>query len=138
MFVALLFAVMDSQEKKLTLCSAGQTQPVLMSAKTSEAILVDTQGDTFPLGILEDANYEETQLQLGPGDKVVFYTDGIVEAMNEQEEMFGFEKLQEVIKTSSADTAEALMNEIISSVRDFTGDAPQHDDITVIVVGVTE
>jgi sigma-B regulation protein RsbU (phosphoserine phosphatase) len=138
MFVALLFAVMDSQEKKLTLCIAGQTQPVLMSAKTSEAILVDTQGDTFPLGILEDANYEETQLQLGPGDKVVFYTDGIVEAMNEQEEMFGFEKLQEVIKTSSADTAEALMNEIISSVRDFTGDAPQHDDITVIVVGVTE
>ena len=55
MFVALLFAVMDSQGKMLTLCSAGQTQPVLMSAKTSEATLVETLGDTFPLGILEDA-----------------------------------------------------------------------------------
>ena len=51
--------------------------------------------------------------------------------MNEQEEMYGFEFLQEVIKLSQADTAEVLMNEIIASVHDFTGDTPQHDDITV-------
>ena len=76
MFVALLFAVLNSKDKTLTLCSAGQTQPVLMSAKTTEATLVDTQGDTFPLGILDEANYEETRLQLDAGDRVVFYTDG--------------------------------------------------------------
>ena len=75
-------------------------------------------------------------MQLDPGDKVVFYTDGIVEAMNAQEEMYGFERLQEVVKSSKSETAEALMNEIIASVHDFTGDAPQHDDITVIVVSV--
>ena len=138
MFVALLFAVLNSEDKTLTLCSAGQTQPIHMSSKTAETILVETQGDTFPLGILDDANYEETLLQLAPGDKVVFYTDGIVEAMNEQEEMFGFEKLQEVIKNSTADGANGLLQDIISSIRDFTGDAPQHDDITVIVVGVTK
>jgi serine phosphatase RsbU (regulator of sigma subunit) len=136
MFVALLFAVMDSKENMLTLCSAGQTQPVLMAANTGEATLVDTEGDTFPLGILDDANYEETELKLGAGDRVVFYTDGIVEAMNAQEEMYGFERLQEVIKASTADKAETLLNDIISSVQNFTGDAPQHDDITVIVVGV--
>ena len=136
MFVALLFAVLNSQDKTLTLCSAGQTQPVLMSAKTSEATLVETKGDTFPLGILEDASYEETRLQLDSGDRVVFYTDGIVEAMNAQEEMYGFERLQEVVKFSQAETAEAMMNEIIASVHDYTGDAPQHDDITVIVVSV--
>jgi sigma-B regulation protein RsbU (phosphoserine phosphatase) len=138
MFVALLYAVLDAKEQTLTLCSAGQTQPVLMSAKTAEATLVETKGDTFPLGILEDANYEETRRQLEPGDKVIFYTDGIVEAMNTQEEMFGFERLQEVIKTSKADTAEALMNDIIAIVHDFAGDAPQHDDLTVIVVSVAE
>ena len=138
MFVALLFAVLNSEDKTLTLCSAGQTQPVLISAKTEEARLVETEGDTFPLGILEDASYEETQLQLEPGDRVVLYTDGIVEAMNEKEEMFGFERLQEVTKTSKADTAEALMNHIIASVRDFTGEAPQHDDITVIVIGTAK
>jgi serine phosphatase RsbU (regulator of sigma subunit) len=138
MFVALLYAVLDTEKGGVGLCSAGQTQPVMMSAKTAEATLVETLGDTFPLGILEDASYEETRLQLEPGDKVVFYTDGIVEAMNKKEEMFGFERFQEVIKISKADTAEALMNDIITSVSDFTGDAHQHDDLTLIVANVTD
>jgi sigma-B regulation protein RsbU (phosphoserine phosphatase) len=138
MFVALLYAVLNSQDRTLTMCSAGQTQPIMMSAKTAEATLVETEGDTFPLGILEDANYEETRLQLQSGDKVVFYTDGIVEAMNEQEEIYGFERLQEVIRSSRVDTAEKLMNEVIKSVDAFTGSAPQHDDITVIVVSVAK
>jgi serine phosphatase RsbU (regulator of sigma subunit) len=136
MFVALLYAVLDAEKGGVGLCSAGQTQPVLMSAKTAEVKLVETLGDTFPLGILEDASYEETRLQLEPGDKVVFYTDGIVEAMNKKEEIYGFERLQEVIKTSKASEAEALMNDIITSVSNFTGNAPQHDDLTLIIVSV--
>jgi serine phosphatase RsbU (regulator of sigma subunit)/CHASE2 domain-containing sensor protein len=134
MFVALLYAVLDAKDGRVGLCSAGQTQPLLMSAKTAEVTLVETVGDTFPLGILDDVNYEETQLQMEPGDKVVYYTDGIVEAMNKHEDMYGFERLQEVVKSSPADTAEALMNDIISDVSDFTGAAPQHDDLTIIVV----
>jgi sigma-B regulation protein RsbU (phosphoserine phosphatase) len=105
-----------------------------LSAKSAEAVLIETVGDTFPLGILADANYEETQLQMEPGDKVVYYTDGIVEAMNKREEMYGFERLHEVVKSSEADTAEALMNDIINGVSDFTGAATQHDDLTIIVV----
>jgi serine phosphatase RsbU (regulator of sigma subunit) len=136
MFVALLFAVFNAEDKSVTLCSAGQTQPIHFSAKTEATTLVETTGDTFPLGILEDASYEETLLQLEPGDKVVLYTDGIVEAMNEKEEMYGFERLQEVIKSSRAETSEKLMNEIITAVQDFAGNTPQHDDLTVIVVSV--
>jgi len=134
MFVALLYAVLDAEDGSVGLCSAGQTQPLLMSAKTAEVTLVETVGDTFPLGILDDVNYEETQLQMEPGDKVVYYTDGIVEAMNKHEDMYGFERLHEVVKSSPAETAEALMNDIIRSVSDFTGAAPQHDDLTIIVV----
>jgi sigma-B regulation protein RsbU (phosphoserine phosphatase) len=134
MFVALLYAVLDAEKGTVGMCSAGQTQPLLLSAKTAEANLVETVGDTFPLGILDEANYEETQLKMEPGDKVVYYTDGIVEAMNKNEDMYGFERLHEVVKSSQAETAEALMNDIISSVSDFTGAAPQHDDLTIIVV----
>jgi len=134
MFVALLYVVLDGQDKSMNLCSAGQTQPVLMSGKTADAALVETKGDTFPLGILDDAEYEETRLKLEPGDKVVFYTDGIVEAMNEQEEMFGFDRLLNVVKNSQAKTAESLMEEIKSNVNEFAGNAPQHDDITIIVI----
>jgi serine phosphatase RsbU (regulator of sigma subunit) len=134
MFVALLYAVHNTEDGSVGLCSAGQTQPLLLSAKTSEPTLVETVGDTFPLGILDEANYEETQLKMEPGDKIVYYTDGIVEAMNKNEDMYGFERLDEVVKSSTAENAEDLMNDIIKDVSDFTGDAPQHDDLTIIVV----
>jgi sigma-B regulation protein RsbU (phosphoserine phosphatase) len=136
MFVALLYVVLNGQEKNLNLCSAGQTQPVLMSAKTGAATLVETRGDTFPLGILDEANYEETQLQLVSGDKVVFYTDGIVEAKNEQEEIFGFDRLQEVIQEARAMSADSLLKEILDKVNQFVGNAAQYDDLTAIVVSV--
>jgi len=138
MFVALLYAVLDAQDQYLGLCSAGQTQPVHLSAETGEAILVETEGDTFPLGILGDAEYKETRLQLAPGDKVVFYTDGIVEAMNDQEEMFGFDRLLEVVQGATSMTAESLLKEILDKVNEFVGGAAQHDDLTVIVVSVGE
>ena len=136
MFVALLYAVLDAGEKSLSLCSAGQTQPIHLSAQEGKARLLQTQGDTFPLGILDDAAYEESRFQLQPGDKIVLYTDGIVEAMNEQEEMFGFERLLEVVQSSTSATAEALLNEIKDHVKEFTGSAAQHDDLTVIVINV--
>ena len=136
MFVALLYTVFNAHDRTLTMCSAGQTQPVLMSAKSGLASLVETKGDTFPLGILDEADYEETLLQLETGDKVVFYTDGIVEAMNEQEEMFGFERLLKMVQTSQSAIAEELLNEIVNKVKEFTGSAPQHDDLTIIVISV--
>jgi serine phosphatase RsbU (regulator of sigma subunit) len=138
MFVALLYAVIDARDQILSLSSAGQTQPIYFSAETGEARLVETEGDTFPLGILENADYEETRVQLAQGDKVVFYTDGIVEAMNEQEEIFGFDRLLEVVRGARSMTADLLLKEILDSVNVFVDDAPQHDDLTVIIVSVNE
>ena len=138
MFVALLYAVLDSRERTLSLCSAGQTQPILFSAESGEAVLVQTEGDTFPIGILDDVEYEQTRLRLFPGDRCVFYTDGIVEATNEQGEIFGFERLQELMRGAGIMNAESLLKEIISKVEDFVGNAPQHDDLTIIVVSVEE
>ena len=89
------------------------------------------------LGILDSADYQGTRVQLSPGDKIVFYTDGIVEAMNKKEEMYGFERLLDVIQASRSMDADSLLTEIISKVNSFAGGAEQHDDITVIVIGVT-
>jgi len=136
MFVALLYVVLNAKDRNLNMCSAGQTQPIHLSAESGRAVLVETEGDTFPLGILDDANYEETNLQLMPGDKVVFYTDGIVEAMDSQEEMFGFERFLKVVQSSKTFSADELLQEIMDKVAEFTGTAPQHDDLTVIVLNV--
>ncbi len=138
MFIALLYAFLNAQDKSVRLCSAGQTQPIHLSAKTGEASLVETIGDNFPLGILEDVDYKETRLQVEPGDRVVFYTDGIVEAMNEQEEIFGFERLLDVVKRAGSMGADSLLKEILDKVNEFAGSAAQHDDLTVIVVSVEE
>jgi len=91
----------------------------------------------FPLGILDEADYKETRVQLELGDKVVFYTDGIVEAMDKEKEIFGFERLQKVVEESQTMSAEALLQEIMDGVNKFVGEAPQHDDLTAIVVTVT-
>ena len=136
MFVALLFAVLNSANRTLTLCSAGQTQPIHLSAKSGEAKLIETEGDTLPLGILADANYEETNIQLSPGDRLLFYTDGIVEAMNTQEEIFGFERLIDAVQASKSIDADSLLKEILTRVNAFVGGASQHDDLTLIIVSV--
>jgi len=138
MFVALLYAVLNANDKSLSLCSAGQTQPIYWSSETGDSRLIETKGDTFPLGILEDAEYEETRLKLAPGDKVVLYTDGIVEAMSEQEEMFGFDRLLEVVRGAREITADALLKKILYEVNAFAGGAAQHDDLTIIVISAED
>ncbi len=104
---------------------------------TGEATLVETEGDSFPLGILDDADYQETNIQFEPGDKIIFYTDGIVEAMNAKEEMFGFERLMEIMQHAGDMDPESLLNEIVDSVNAFAGNVAQHDDLTIIVLGVS-
>jgi phosphoserine phosphatase RsbU/P len=136
MFVALLYVVVDGEERTLRLCSAGQTQPIRLSSKTRSADLIETEGDTFPLGILEEASYQETRIQVDAGDKMVFYTDGIVEAMNEKEEIFGFERLLDVVKSGAEMSADELLKMILDKVNGFVGSAEQHDDLTVIVVSL--
>lgn len=67
---------------------------------------------------------------------IVFYTDGIVEAMNKKEGMYGFERLLDVVQASGYMDADSLLTEIISRVNTFAGGVDQHDDITVIVLSV--
>jgi serine phosphatase RsbU (regulator of sigma subunit) len=138
MFVALLYAVLNSRDRILKMCSAGQTQPIHVSSTSGEVSLVETEGDTFPLGILDDTDYQETQLKLAAGDKVIFYTDGIVEAMNEQEELFGFERLINVVQGVRYMDADSLLKAVLNMVNEFVGGAAQHDDLTVIVVSAGE
>ena len=136
MFVALLYAVLNFEDKTIGMCSAGQTQPILLSAKTGEAVLLETEGDAFPLGIIEDADYQETPLQLHSGDTLIFYTDGVVEAMNKKEEMYGFDRFIEVVKEHKGLDAEIFMQKLIDDINRFVGKAEQHDDLTIVVIKV--
>ncbi|MGW8161928.1 MAG: PP2C family protein-serine/threonine phosphatase, partial [Desulfobulbales bacterium] len=136
MFVAMLYAELNVADKRLGLCSAGQTQPILLSAATGEATLIETEGDAFPLGIVDFAEYEETELQLNSGDVMIFYTDGVPEAMNKKEEMYGFDRFIEVIKENHGLEADRFLEKLIADINSFVGKAEQHDDLTIVVMKV--
>jgi serine phosphatase RsbU (regulator of sigma subunit) len=135
MFVALLYAVLDPVQKTLTLSSAGQTQPILCSS-ASPPVYIETEGDKFPLGIIKDCDYQETNVPLKQGDTFIFYTDGIVEAMNHKEEMYGFDRFLASIEEGKNLEADKFMEKLLSDVSRFVGDKEQHDDLTVVVVKV--
>ena len=111
-------------------------QPIHLSKKTGEAVLIETEGDAFPLGIVEFAEYEETTVALESGDLILFYTDGVVEAMNKAEEMYGFDRFLAVIKENQGLEAEAFLEKLVEDVNSFVGKAEQHDDLTIVVIEV--
>ncbi|MDX1777153.1 MAG: PP2C family protein-serine/threonine phosphatase, partial [Desulfobulbales bacterium] len=134
MFVALVYALLDPLEKSMTIVNAGQTQPIICSGRSAEPSYIDTDGDRFPLGIVDDCDYRETVLTMNSGDTVVLYTDGIVEAMNEAGDMYGFDRFMEVINQNCQLDAHAFLRQLMADVTRFVGDAEQHDDLTIVVV----
>ena len=132
MFIALLYAVFDPVARRLILSNAGQTQPVLCVPGAAPRHL-ETEGDSFPLGIVPDCVYEETAVSLPPGSVVVFYTDGAVEAMNGAQQMYGFERFMDSMEAHRALPAPVLLEKLFGDIAGFVGATEQHDDITIIV-----
>ena len=87
-----------------------------------------------PLGLLEDAAYGIQETHLEPGDKLVIYTDGLPEARNAAGEFFGHKRLRQLVRAQAGSAWRELHDTLVAAVRDFAGDAPQSDDITVAVL----
>ena len=93
----------------------------------------------MPLGIVSEIEYDETVIALMPGYILVFYSDGISEAMTSDERMYGMDTLKELIENLPLDiSAQAIVERILQEVREFVGDFPQSDDMTIIVLRVSE
>jgi serine phosphatase RsbU (regulator of sigma subunit) len=136
MFVALLYAVLDAKDKTLTLSNAGQIQPILFSSGKSKAEYINTEGDRFPLGIVKKCHYEATRISVNIGDILVFYTDGIVEAVNDKGELYGFERFLASIEGGRELGVDKLLEKLLQDVMQFVGKVEQHDDLTAVVVRV--
>ncbi len=135
MFTAMTFAVLDVPKRVLRLSNAGQAFPVLLRKGNVELLRVE--GERLPLGVQEETQYQERSVRLRPGDCVVFYTDGITEAMDPRGEMFGLDRFFDLLKTMDAGlTAKGMLESLFSRVREYSGEAAQHDDMTVVVLKV--
>jgi len=138
MFVTAFYGVLNVQTRKLTLCSAGHSPLVYFHAESCRCLQVNPSGIAlgFDKGRTFDDNLKEHTLQLGPGDRLITYTDGVIEAMNEREEEFGLKGLVEVVCQHTKSSSRDLTNAIVQALEEHRGPAEQSDDITIVTLGV--
>ena len=87
---------------------------------------------SLPLGVLPGTTFVEHQQSLAPGDQIIFFTDGITEAMDATHQLFGLERLDQVLGDCSQDAGE-LINSVTTAVEQFTGGLPADDDRTLLI-----
>ncbi len=132
MFVTLFYAVYDPANGNFIYANGGHNPPLLVHSDGSSEELPLTGG--IALGLVPDFEYEEHMLRLMPGDALILYTDGVTEAMNEEQEEFGVPRLVDVFQVSPPVDAEDATVRVFGAVHDFAGEADQSDDITCMVL----
>jgi len=110
---------------------AGHPSPMLIrDGRVSD---IYTEG-SFPVGLVEGAEFSSTHMQLEPGDTLVLFTDGIVEAPNTNRELFGFPRLRAVVESCARGSLDELQRVVLNAVTEFSRGTPQADDITLLLV----
>ncbi|MBI4814268.1 MAG: SpoIIE family protein phosphatase [Methanobacterium sp.] len=132
MFVTLFYSILDSSRNKLTFVNAGHNPPLLLRNENGEIIRLSTGG--VVLGAMKGLKMGEKTIDMYPQDLLVLYTDGVTEAINQQEDQFGEERVIKLIKDNRGMSSEDLKNLIIDTVYDFASGTPQADDITIMVL----
>jgi sigma-B regulation protein RsbU (phosphoserine phosphatase) len=132
-FTTAFLAEYDSRIRTLTYINAGHNAPILR--RSSGAIERLTNGGV-PLGILADAPYESGTVALQPGDWLVIFTDGVVEALNARGEEYEEPRLLNVLQNGITTTPEELLRRLMADLDAFVGTTPQHDDVTCMLVKV--
>jgi serine phosphatase RsbU (regulator of sigma subunit) len=130
MNAALQFVVLDPERATLRVANAGMIAPVLISKLGNR--FLDVGG--LPLGAFSGAQYFEAEVALEADDTLLLVSDGVVEAHNEEGELFGFERLEQVIADIPSRDLRVLVDMVLARVQEHIGEAEQHDDITIVAV----
>ena len=136
MFVTLLYAVYDPSSRELTYANGGHNSPLVVHPDGTSALLPLTDG--IALGTAPDLSYKQNTVTLSPGNSVIFYTDGVTEAMNSEEEEFGLDPLSEFFRTNPPENPEETTAAVFDAVNAFAGEMAQSDDITCLVLHCNE
>lgn len=131
-YVTLLFALWNDENQTLQVANSGAVQPVFCRA--GDSLTVKAEG--FPLGMFPNATYEEFNVATQPGDVIVFVSDGILDAENDNDEMYGEEQLSRLLCASRDLPAGEIAEAILADVTRFQGGKDRFDDETIIVLCV--
>jgi len=134
-FATLFYAILDLENHHIHYSNAGHDNPYLCSSRVPTKRL---KIGGIPLGMLPDFSFEQESIPLEDDSILVAYSDGVTEAMNVQEEMFGEERIAAVIEQHKHAPASEIIDHLVSAVKTFAAGYPQSDDITVVVMRRTK
>ena len=130
-FTTAFLAEYDSAHRVFTYINAGHNNPIL---RRSNGLVERLDVGGLPLGILADAKYEAASVTLAPGDWLIIFTDGVVEAVNANDEEFDEVRVLSVLEANIATTPKDFLTRLMASLDLFVGSTPQHDDVTCLLV----
>ena len=142
-FITMLYAVIDLEAGTLTYARAGHTPLIHASGNGGRREVRVLAPDGLVLGLHGFERQfvellEEHQMAVRPGDVAVLFTDGVTEAMNEQDDLFGEARLARLLEDDAADSSDVLHERILRDVDTFVGSAAQHDDMTMVLLRIDE
>ncbi len=132
LYITLLYGILDPGTGTFIYCSAGHHPALLLRSAGGSLELLRHTG--MPLGVMEDAGWERLAVKIEPGDALVLYTDGVTDAQDINEDLFGLQRLQDTLRRQNGKSAIDIRDAILSEVRRFQGEAPQADDLTLLVL----
>ncbi len=139
MFISMAYLILNHQRNGITLARAGHDAPLLYQQQSQTVTPIKSPGMVVGIdsGSVFDRLTVDFAVPLERDDCLVLYTDGVTEALNAEGDEFGLERMMESVRASANDGAQAIVKKIIAEVRDFTGSAPQNDDMTLIAIRKT-
>ncbi|MBN1580078.1 MAG: GAF domain-containing protein [Anaerolineae bacterium] len=135
LFVTVFYVLLDPESGELVYANGGHNPPILIR-QNGEVESLRARG--IVLGIVSPIHLEEKRVTVEPGDTLVMYTDGVTDAINEDEEEFGTARLAEIVRRTREQPSQDMLAAIYNAVLAFTGDTPQFDDVTLVVVKRTQ
>jgi sigma-B regulation protein RsbU (phosphoserine phosphatase) len=136
MFISILYLVLDTHSGDITMARAGHDPPLLYRAAGREVIPLSPPGMAAGVdsgSVFDRVTVDET-VTLAPGDGILLYTDGATEALDRHDAEFGLSRLTQAVQANAPKGAAATVTNIADELREFAGDAPQYDDITLISI----
>lgn len=131
-YMTICFATWQKARRKLRLANAGQTQPLLW--KDGHVEQIDLSG--FPIGIFDDATYDEWSVTLAPGDILLFFSDGLTEAVNREGKFFGTHRIKDLLAANAKLNSSDLADRLLDAVQEFTEGGAITDDRALVVMKV--
>ena len=136
MFVTVWIGILTISTGHMVCANAGLECPALLHAGGQFELFKDKHG--FVLAGIEDSRYREYELNLQNGDMLFVYTDGVTDATNSQNELFGLDRMIDALNNGDNSSCEQLLQDVRAEIDRFVGDAPQFDDITMLSIRIKD